>query len=155
MKLYLHLSLILISTVFLGSCKKSDDTNNNNNQTVAQRFKQYEGTWQVAETPLYGGYSGGTRNYQVTITVNDDGSLTITNLGEFHKTITAAYRDNGGNDVHEYNNIIVDISSNTTSSAYFTFQTNLSAKTLNGQITYIPNGGGSSNIYSNINAQKI
>lgn len=138
----------VFAILFLGSCKKTDSSTE---PTLADRFKKYEGTWQVAETPSTG---TGTLNYTCTITVNNDGSITITNLGRFHKTISAAYRNNGGSDVHDFLNILVDISSNTTMSGYFTFQEDATVKSMSSQLTYYPNGGSSTLETSVLNAVK-
>ena len=54
---------IFISIIVLGSCKKS-----NNNETPESQFKQYEGTWLVAETDN----GGSTINYTTNLTFQSD-----------------------------------------------------------------------------------
>ncbi len=122
---------IFISIIVLGSCKKS-----NNNETPESQFKQYEGTWLVAETDN----GGSTINYTTNLTVNSDGSITFSNLSVYHKIITASY-DNSSSPPHKFSGILVDVSTNTTLSAYFSFQSDATSKTMNASLTYFPDGG--------------
>ena len=143
MKSYL-LSILIISIVFSGSCKKYDNTDN---ETPEGKFKQYEGSWLVAET-----YNGTTINYTTNLTVNSDGSITFSNLSYYHKIITASY-NNSASPPHSFAGILVDVSTNTTvqTTAIF-FQSNATAKSMSMDMDYEPGSGPTT--YSTINATK-
>lgn len=74
--------------------------------TVQNPATQYTGTWNLTETTKAVNGSDSTFTYQSVITAAADGSLTLTNFGRFHKTITANLNAYDG---YEYWNIVSSV----------------------------------------------